>query len=61
MGEALRDSVLMQENVRETVEAKIDIFSRMDALAPMNRPGFSRYLASSLRNAFQTLPATAYC
>ena len=27
----------------------------------MNRPGFSRHLASSLRNAFQTLPVTADC
>ena len=27
----------------------------------MNRPGFSRHLASSLRNAFQTLPVIADC
>ncbi len=27
----------------------------------VNRPGSSRHLASSLRNAFQTLPATADC
>ena len=27
----------------------------------LNRPGFSRHLASSLRNVFQTLPATADC
>ena len=27
----------------------------------VNRPGFFRHLASSLRNAFQTLPATADC
>ncbi|WP_256994650.1 tyrosine-type recombinase/integrase [Pseudomonas tolaasii] len=27
----------------------------------MNRPGFSRHLASSLRDAFQTLPVTADC
>jgi hypothetical protein len=27
----------------------------------MNRPGFCRHLASSLRNAFQTLPVTADC
>nr|WP_238354199.1 AcaB family transcriptional regulator [Pseudomonas lurida] len=27
----------------------------------LNRPGFSRHLASSLRNAFQTLPVTAAC
>ena len=27
----------------------------------LNRPGFSRHLASSLRNAFQTLPVTADC
>lgn len=31
---ALRGVVLAQENVRETVEAKIEIFQRMDALAP---------------------------
>jgi len=30
-------------------------------LAKVNRPGFSRHLASSLRNAFQTLPVTADC
>ena len=29
--------------------------------AELNRPGFSRHLASSLRNVFQTLPATADC
>ena len=27
----------------------------------MNRSGFSRHLASSLRNAFQTLPVTVDC
>ncbi|WP_416236052.1 DUF2934 domain-containing protein [Pseudomonas mandelii] len=27
----------------------------------LNRPGFSRHLASSLRNAFQTLPVTVDC
>ena len=27
----------------------------------LNRPGFSRHLASSLRDAFQTLPVTADC
>ena len=27
----------------------------------LNRPGFSRHLASSLRNVFQTLPVTADC
>ena len=35
-----------------------DVASRMNI---MNRPGFSRHLASSLRNAFQTLPVTADC
>ena len=30
-------------------------------LIQMNRPGFSRHLASSLRNVFQTLPVTADC
>lgn len=34
LAEALRDVVLVQENVRETVEAKIEIFSQLDALAP---------------------------
>ena len=29
--------------------------------ALVNRPGFSRHLASSLRNAFQTLPVTVDC
>ena len=27
----------------------------------LNRPGFSRYLASSMHNAFQTLPVTVAC
>lgn len=27
----------------------------------LNRPGFFRHLANSLRNAFQTLPVTADC
>ncbi|MDF3199681.1 hypothetical protein P3C29_13410 [Pseudomonas sp. 1912-s] len=31
------------------------------SLVLLNRPGFSRHLASSLRNAFQTLPVTADC
>lgn len=30
-------------------------------LSDLNSPGFSRHLASSLRNAFQTLPVTADC
>ena len=30
-------------------------------ITELNRPGFSRHLASSLRNAFQTLPVTADC
>ena len=38
---------------------------RMDgaqiASISLNRPGFSRHLASSLRNVFQTLPVTADC
>ena len=34
LAEALRDVVLVQENVRETVEAKIEMFSQLDALAP---------------------------
>ena len=29
--------------------------------ATLNRPGFFRHLASSLHNAFQTLPVTADC
>ena len=31
---ALRDVVMVQENIRETVEAKIAIFRQLDALAP---------------------------
>jgi hypothetical protein len=34
---------------------------RLADLGYLNRPGFSRHLASSLRNAFQTLPVTADC
>ena len=34
LADALRDVVLVQENVRETVEAKTAIFAQLDALAP---------------------------
>jgi 3-hydroxyacyl-CoA dehydrogenase len=36
LAEALRDVVLVQENVRETVEAKTAIFRQLDELAPKN-------------------------
>lgn len=36
LAEALRDVVLVQENVRETVEAKNAIFRQLDELAPKN-------------------------
>ena len=37
--------------------------SNIEQVGPgiLNRPGFSRHLASSLRDAFQTLPVTADC
>ena len=39
-----------------------DALSILDDLdLQVNRPGFSRHLASSLRNVFQTLPVTADC
>jgi L-gulonate 3-dehydrogenase len=34
LAEALRDVVMVQENIRETVEAKTAIFAQLDALAP---------------------------
>ena len=34
LADALRDVVMVQENVRETVEAKTAIFAQLDALAP---------------------------
>jgi len=34
LAEALRDVVLVQENIRETVEAKTAIFAQLDALTP---------------------------
>lgn len=34
LAEALRDVVLVQENIRETVEAKKSIFAQLDALTP---------------------------
>ena len=34
LADALRDVVLVQENIRETVEAKKAIFAQLDALAP---------------------------
>jgi L-gulonate 3-dehydrogenase len=36
LAEALRDVVLVQENVRETIEAKTAIFEQLDRLAPPN-------------------------
>lgn len=36
LAEALRDVALVQENVRETVEAKTAIFRQLDELAPKN-------------------------
>lgn len=36
LADALRDVVLVQENVRETVEAKTAIFAQLDGLAPPN-------------------------
>ena len=32
-----------------------------ELMGDLNRPGFFRHLANSLRNAFQTLPVTADC
>ena len=49
------------------LEATCDEVGANESLRPLavvpelNRPGFSRHLASSLRNAFQTLPVTADC
>jgi len=34
LADALRDVVMVQENIRETVEAKTDIFAKLDALTP---------------------------
>ena len=51
LAEALRDVVMVQENIRETVEAKKAIFARLDALAP---PG--AVLASST----SWLPASTF-
>jgi len=34
LAEALRDVVMVQENIRETVEAKTAIFAQLDALSP---------------------------
>jgi len=34
LADALRDVVLVQENIRETVEAKTAVFAQLDALAP---------------------------
>ena len=38
-----------------------DVNHLVRLLPLLNRPGFSRHLASSLRNAFQTLPVTVDC
>lgn len=44
------------------VSNDLEGFTRLiTCLNELNRPGFSRHLASSLRNAFQTLPVTADC
>ncbi len=48
-----RQDVVFSENPKSgEVEA---------CFSEVNRPGFSRHLASSLHNAFQTLPVTADC
>ena len=40
---------------------ELEALTERDVGIVMNSPGFSRHLASSLRNAFQTLPVTADC
>jgi L-gulonate 3-dehydrogenase len=51
LAEALKDAVLVQENVRETVEAKQEIFAEMDRLAAPHT-----LLASST----SSIPASAF-
>ena len=51
LGAALRDVVLVQENVRETVEAKKTIFAQLDALAPP---------AAVLASSTSWLPASTF-
>jgi len=46
--EVCSDVDLIQENIRETVEAKIDIFSQMDALTHKHHPRKLNILASYL-------------
>ncbi|MDF3164533.1 hypothetical protein P3C24_26735 [Pseudomonas proteolytica] len=47
--------------VVKAVEVAQAICRGLAKLYQVNRPGFSRHLASSLRNAFQTLPVIADC
>nr|WP_244858292.1 DNA-binding protein [Pseudomonas sp. PP3] len=66
--ESLLDQV-QEEGSQAFLEARAEfeherklLVSRAEALeSELNRPGFSRHLASSLRNVFQTLPVTADC
>ncbi len=54
----------MTIKIEGVIANKIGFASHQNAvpvLRELNRPGFSRHLASSLRNAFQTLPVTADC
>ncbi|NJJ61073.1 D-alanyl-D-alanine carboxypeptidase [Pseudomonas grimontii] len=51
------DPVTVSENAWRTGGSRMFL----DPGAVVNRPGFCRHLASSLRNAFQTLPVTADC
>jgi hypothetical protein len=65
----MRDVFEMYEDVSVediTGDGVAEVFFRLEgrganACYKVNRPGFSRHLASSLRNAFQTLPVTADC
>ncbi|PYD88037.1 hypothetical protein DNF23_35635 [Pseudomonas syringae pv. pisi] len=45
----------------EITDATFDYVARVVLETGLNRLGFSRHLASSLRNVFQTLPVTADC
>ena len=58
--EELKSIGLERESLRALVKAQGKLSERSET-GYLNRPGFSRHLASSLHNAFQTLPVTADC
>jgi len=61
LADALKGAALVQENVRETVEAKIDIFAKLDALAPKDAILASSTSGIPASSFTENLPGRARC